>query len=124
MDTTTRGRFPLLADMTEDSNQPKAGVLVEVARGRLKPMNSGRRLSCRAERIEAEKMALIKRWRALLQELGEAWIPQLLFVMQVGMAGAGKGELPKGTTVPEWEDEVAKLEAARDMRDKGMPSVN
>lgn len=93
--------------------------LVEVARGRLKPLSkcSGPERR-RAERIEAAKAELIDRWCALIDDLGEDLVPRTALVMAVGHYGVGRGELPAGVTVVEWEAEVATLEAARDLRDK------
>ena len=101
-------------------SNPDPALLVEVAVGRLKPLGECSKAEIeRAKRNEAEKADLMKRWTDLAQELGEEWCPQTPFVLQIAA-----GTLTQTTTLPQWRDEVAMFEAVRDMRDKGIGSVN
>ncbi len=94
--------------------------LVEVARGRLKPLArctpAERR---RAQRHLADKQALVTRWLELVQRLGEDWIPQTPLVMAIG-----SGEVPTNTTVPEWEKEIESLEFVAAFKESATGSVN
>jgi hypothetical protein len=88
-------------------------ALVEVGYGRLKPIGKcTRRERRRAERHEARKLLLIQRWTELVADLGTDWCPQTPLVLRVGA-----GERPSNTTLPEWEQEIAALEAVLWMRD-------
>lgn len=93
---------------------------VEVARGRVKPFGKCTPADKRrAQRIGAQKMRLIGRWVELVDELGETWIPQTPFVHRIAA-----GDLPFDATLADWEREIAKLEAAREMKRRGAGSVN
>lgn len=87
--------------------------LVEVARGRLKPLARCTPAELRrAKRHEAHKALLMERWTELVQVLGPEWIPQTKWVTQIG-----SGDLPTHTTVPEWEAEVETLEFVAEFKD-------
>lgn len=99
---------------------PNFDTAVEVARGRVKPWGKCTPADKRrAQRINAQKMKLTSRWVELIDELGEAWIPQTPFVHRMAA-----GDLPSDAMLSECEAEVAKFEATREMKRRDAGSRN
>jgi hypothetical protein len=95
-------------------------TLVEVSRGRMKPLGKCSPIERRRALVLGEqRMELIARWRRLLDLLDEAWIPQTDFVMRMCAH-----DIPDNLTVPQMEDEVQALEAMLKIKRLGMENVN
>jgi len=93
---------------------------VEVEPGQLKPFGDCTPAECRAAyRLGEIRIALLARWRELVEDLGEVWIPQTDLVMRLGA-----NDIPDDLTTPQMEAEVAKLEAALEMKRLGTGSIN